>query len=83
MKYRTSVDISEKLIIIRIHNDNGLVCNIDFNKEELEKIGNRYDVTNNNFIRFATSDLEQVIFSVLSKAQNAIGLTEYKRNKLI
>jgi hypothetical protein len=80
MEYRKTVEVKDNLVSVKFLQDDSFICNIDFNKKELEKIGNRYDVDNNNFIGFATSDLEQAMFSVLYKAQEAIGLTEYKRN---
>jgi hypothetical protein len=80
MKYRKTVEVTDNLVSVKVLQDDFFICNIDFNRKELEKLGNRYDVDNNNFIRFATSDLEQVMFSVLYKAQEAIGLAEFKRN---
>jgi len=80
MKYKNSVVVEGNYITVTIHDNDIKICEIDFNKQHIENLGNRYDVDNNNFVRFATSDLEQAIFSVLYKAQEAIGLVEFKRN---
>ena len=81
MKYKTEIHngFSSVYVSILDENDNW-VCHLNFNKQHIESLGNRYDVDNNNFIRFATSDLEASMFSVLYKAQEAIRLTEYKIN---
>lgn len=77
MKYRKTVEVTDNLVSVKVLQDDSFICNIDFNRKELEKLGNRYE--NGNILSIPASILEKEIFDVIYQAQDALGLTEFKK----
>jgi hypothetical protein len=75
MTYRKTVEVTDNLVSVKVLQDDYFICNIDFNKKELEKIGNRYE---NGHMALQACVLEREVFDMLYQAQNALGLTEFK-----
>ena len=76
MKYRKIVNITDDFVSVKVLQDDSFICNIDFNKKELEKLGNRYE---NSHMSLPSCVLEREVFDMLYQAQNALGLTEFKK----
>jgi hypothetical protein len=74
MKYKTVIDVADYKVYVNVFDENdNWVCNIHFNKQHIESLGNRY---NKDGMSEASSELDVTINQILCKVQDKLGLAK-------
>lgn len=74
MKYKTEVHNGFSSVYVSILDENDKwVCHLNFNKQHIESLGNRYD---KDGMSKTSSELDLTLAQILCRVQYKLGLTE-------